>query len=90
MEVQPFELPASSSLPNSFGISLYNIARGHGLNPESAEALALLRVYASALLAHRITPHGLWIQPPQVAIRGEQLEVDFSSYAREMAPFSGG
>src|ERR1700687_5793129 len=49
---------------------------GLGLKPESAEAVALLRGYASALLAHRITPHGLWIQPPQVAIRGEQLEVD--------------
>jgi hypothetical protein len=90
VEVLPFDLPATSSLPNSFGISLYNVAAGHGLSPESTEGLALLSTYATALLAHRITPHGLSMRPPQIAIRGEQMEVDFSSYDREVAPFLEG
>ena len=38
VEVQPFALPATSSLPTSFGISLYSISRGHKLAPESPEA----------------------------------------------------
>jgi len=55
--VQPFALPATSSLPNSFGLSLYTVARGHRIPPEQARPL--LWAYARELLRHRLTPHGL-------------------------------
>ncbi|HEY8209133.1 MAG TPA: DUF4091 domain-containing protein [Myxococcaceae bacterium] len=57
VEVQPFAIPATSSLPNSFGLSLYSVARGHHLPPERARPL--LWAYARELLRHRLTPHGL-------------------------------
>ena len=57
VSVQPFVLPATSSLPNSFGLSLYSVAKGHRLAPERARPL--LWAYARELLRHRISPYGL-------------------------------
>lgn len=89
-EVQPFVLPATSSLPNSFGISLYSIAKGHGLKPESPEARELLRNYALALLAHRVSAHGMSMNPPLVRFEDGRPVVDFSTYDAELAPFLEG
>ncbi len=89
-EVQPFALPATSSLPNSFGISLYSIARGHGLAPESPQARALLAEYAQALLAHRVSPHGMSMEAPPVRFEGERAVVDFRAYDAEMGPLLEG
>ncbi|QRK07992.1 DUF4091 domain-containing protein [Archangium violaceum] len=89
-EVQPFVLPATSSLPNSFGISLYSIAKGHGLKPESPEARELLRDYALALLAHRVSAHGMSMNPPPVRFEDGKPVVDFSTYDAELAPFLEG
>ncbi|HVE86743.1 MAG TPA: DUF4091 domain-containing protein [Myxococcales bacterium] len=57
VDVQPFAIPATSSLPNSFGLSLHTIARGHRLPPEQARPL--LWAYARELLRHRLSPYGL-------------------------------
>ncbi|WNG38588.1 DUF4091 domain-containing protein [Archangium violaceum] len=89
-EVQPFVLPATSSLPNSFGISLYSIAKGHGLKPESPEARELLRDYALALLSHRVSAHGMSMNPPPVRFEDGKPVVDFSTYDAELAPFLEG
>lgn len=89
-EVQPFALPATSSLPNSFGISLYSIARGHGLKPESPEAQKLLGEYARVLLAHRVSAHGMSMQPPPVRFEGGKAQVDFRAYDAELGPFMEG
>ena len=89
-EVQPFVLPATSSLPNSFGISLYSIAKGHGLKPESPEAQALLQEYVRVLLAHRVSAHGMSMQPPPVRFEDGKAVVDFRAYDEEMAPFLEG
>ncbi|RJS26993.1 hypothetical protein DRW03_00995 [Corallococcus sp. H22C18031201] len=90
VEVQPFALPATSSLPNSFGISLYSISRAHGLAPESAEAHALLREYGQALLAHRVSAHGMGMDPPPVHFEKGRAVVDWRAYDAEMAPFLEG
>ncbi|MBI3184769.1 MAG: DUF4091 domain-containing protein [Myxococcales bacterium] len=89
-EVLPFALPATSSLETSFGLSGYSLARGHRMAPRSAEAGALLREYATALLAHRLSAHGMSMDPPPARWARGELSVDFAEYDREMAPFLDG
>lgn len=90
IEVLPFSLPATSSLPSAFGLSLYSVARGHHLKPESDEAHALLRSYANALLEHRLTPVGMFEAPPHFKREPSGLTIDFGEYDREMGPFFEG
>jgi hypothetical protein len=90
LRVDPFELPATSSLPNSFGLSLYSVAKGHGLSPESPQAHALLQRYATALLAHRITPYGLTFTPPPTVVKDGRASLDFTAYDRAFGPFFEG
>ncbi|WP_342381055.1 DUF4091 domain-containing protein [Myxococcus stipitatus] len=90
VEVQPFVLPATASLPTSFGISQLSIARGHGLNAESSEARALLRAYARLLLEHRVSAHGMSMSPPPVRFEDGRAVVDWREYDAEMAPFLDG
>ncbi|WP_341868237.1 DUF4091 domain-containing protein [Corallococcus sicarius] len=90
VEVQPFEIPATSSLPNSFGISLYSIAKGHGLKADSAEAKALLRAYGKALLEHRVSAHGMGMDPPPVKFEDGRAVLDWTAYDAELAPFLDG
>ncbi|SEL97407.1 protein of unknown function [Stigmatella aurantiaca] len=90
VEVQPFVLPATASLPTSFGISLYSIAKGHGVAPESPEAQKLLRDYARTLLEHRVSAHGLGMDAPPVRFEKGRAVVDFQAYDAEMAPFLDG
>ncbi|MCP3103180.1 DUF4091 domain-containing protein [Myxococcus sp. K15C18031901] len=91
VEVQPFVLPITPSLPTSFGISRYSIARGHHLPAASPEAQALLRDYARVLLEHRLSAHGMGMDPPPVTFGpGDEAEVDWTDYDAEMAPFLEG
>ncbi|MFL5350157.1 MAG: DUF4091 domain-containing protein [Hyalangium sp.] len=90
VEVQPFVLPATASLPTSFGISLYSIAKGHGLSPESPEARKLLRAYARTLLEHRLSAHGMSMTPPPVRFEDGRAVVDFRAYDEELTPFLDG
>ncbi|WP_095982552.1 DUF4091 domain-containing protein [Melittangium boletus] len=89
-EVQPFALPATSSLPNSFGVSLYSIAKGHGVKPESPEAQGLLRDYVTALLTHRVSAHGMSMNPPPVRFDDGGAQVDFRAYDAEVSSFLEG
>ncbi|MHA7632400.1 DUF4091 domain-containing protein [Corallococcus sp. M7] len=90
VEVQPFEIPATSSLPNSFGISLYSIAKGHGIPAESPQAKALLREYGKTLLEHRVSAHGMGMDPPPVKFQDGRAVLDWTAYDAEMAPFLDG
>ncbi|NOK31901.1 DUF4091 domain-containing protein [Corallococcus exercitus] len=90
VEVQPFDLPATSSLPNSFGISLYSIAKAHGLQADSPEAKALLREYGKALLEHRVSAHGMGMDPPPVKFQDGRAVLDWTAYDAEMGPFLDG
>jgi hypothetical protein len=90
VEVLPFEIPATSSLPNSFGISLYSIAKAHGLKADSPEARTLLRDYGKALLSHRVSAHGMGMDPPPVKFQDGRAVLDWTAYDAEMAPFLDG
>ncbi|MDQ3262423.1 MAG: DUF4091 domain-containing protein [Myxococcota bacterium] len=90
VQVHRFGLPATSSLPNTFGISLYSIAHAHGLDPESAQAQDLLQGYGRSLLEHRLSPFGMSQQPPKAKVVGDQVVVDFTRYDRDMAHFFEG
>jgi hypothetical protein len=90
VEVQPFSLPATASLPTSFGISIYSLSRGHKLSPESPEARALLRAYARTLLEHRLSAYGMSMTAPPVRFESGRAVVDFDAYDEEMAPLLDG
>lgn len=90
LEVEPFAIPATSSLPTSFGLSLYTVAKGHGLDPSTKAAHALLDRYAKALLAHRITAGGMTMDPLPTHRKNGRLRVDFRAYDQEMGPFFEG
>lgn len=90
LEVLPFALPSTSSLTNSFGLSLYSIAKGHGLTPDSPEARSLLRRYAETLLRHRVSPHGMSMEPIPARLEGGRLKLDFTALEREQGDFLSG
>lgn len=92
LQVSPFVLPATSSLPTSFGVSSRRAALGHfGRIPEGEELLALDRIYRRALLAHRISAHGGTMDPPPFRVTGPgSVEIDFQAYDEELGPFLGG
>jgi Domain of unknown function (DUF4091) len=89
-QVQPFQIPATSSLPNTFGTSIFSIAQGHKVDAMKPEGRELLHRYAQSALAHRISLHGMSIDPPPTKWRDGKFEVDFTAYDEEMAPFLEG
>ncbi len=81
LTVHRFELPATSSLPVTFGIS------GNGLKKiHRDDSPALLARYSLSALRHRISLHGGSMEPPPP--HGD--EFDFAEYDRELAPFLDG
>jgi hypothetical protein len=90
LDVEPFQIPATSSLPNTFGLSLYTVAKGHHLSPESSQARKLLRDYAAELLRHRLSAHGMSMEPPPTMFEDGRANLDFTAYDEEMAPFLDG
>ena len=52
--------------------------------------MTLLRDYTAALLAHRISAHGMSMQPPRFSRTEGKLSVDFTDYEAEVAPFLEG
>lgn len=88
--VEPIRIPATSTFPNSFGLSIYSLARGHHLNADSETARQLLASYARSALAHRISLHGMSMRPPPARVREGRLEIDFDDYDHEIGPFLDG
>jgi hypothetical protein len=92
LRVSPVVIPATSSLPTSFGLASRTAALGH-LGHAAAEPDELLRfdhLYREALLAHRLSAHGGTWDPPEFHRAGEKVEVDFRAYDRELLPFLEG
>ncbi len=85
LRVHPFVIPATSTLPTSFGISLSALLRRHHLTRPVDQA-ALLRRYAIAALRDRISLHGMSMRAP--AITGSPL--DFAAYDAEVGPLLDG
>ncbi len=90
LQVEPFQLPATASLPTTFGFSGETMAYRHSLEPRSPAAAQLLQRYARALLAHRLSPHGMSFLAPTTYFVGDQAVVDFTNYDQEMGPFLDG
>ncbi len=90
LDVSPFYLPPTSSLKNSFGISLFSAAKGHGLSAPSPETLDLLGRYYTSMLSHRLSEHGGSMQPALAPTANEAPRFDFSAYEKELGPFLSG
>ncbi len=85
LRVHRFVVPATSTLPTSFGLSLPSLLSQHHLDDPQAQQ-ALLRRYAVAALRHRISLHAMSLEPPGAT--GPQL--DFTAYDRELGALLDG
>ena len=91
VEVVPVDLPATSTLRNTWGLGVYVLAHGFGVPRDSPQGVALLRAAGRALLEHRLSGYGMGIDPlPSRPGQGETRVVDFSGYDAEMADVLGG
>ncbi|MGC4115400.1 MAG: DUF4091 domain-containing protein [Myxococcales bacterium] len=89
LTVRHFALPATSSLPNSFGFSGIAAAAGHGLPADSTNVLELTRLYATAALRHRVSLHGMSMEAPRI-VSTDPPKIDFSAWDAEVGPFLDG
>ncbi|MHB1843322.1 MAG: DUF4091 domain-containing protein [Deltaproteobacteria bacterium] len=89
LEVHRYELPATATLPTSFGISLISLLHRHRVKGPKAEA-ALLRRYAVLALRHRLSLHGMSMEPPPFQRAADGLSLDFEGYDQELRPLLDG
>ncbi|MHB8420263.1 MAG: DUF4091 domain-containing protein [Myxococcales bacterium] len=86
LRVHRFAIPATSTLPISFGLSLPSLLAQH--HPSTAEGQdALLRRYAIAALRHRLSLHAMSLQAP---LPNRDGRIDFTPYDRELGPLLDG
>jgi len=86
LTVWPVELPATPSVPVTFGLGtrLGTRALGAEGDPELSRALA------AAALRHRVTPHGLSFDPPSGHCTARECRLDWSAYDAEVGPILDG
>ncbi|HSP18950.1 MAG TPA: DUF4091 domain-containing protein [Myxococcaceae bacterium] len=91
VDVAPVDLPATSTLRNTWGLGVYVLAHGFDVRRDSPEGVALLRAAGRALLEHRLSGYGMGIDPlPSRPGPAGTRVVDFSGYDAEMsAVFDG-
>jgi hypothetical protein len=91
LAVAPVDIPATSTLKNTFGLGVYVLVHGFGVNRESPEGSALLRAAGKALLEHRMSGYGMSIDPlPSRPGPDGTRVVDFRSFDSEMGDVLGG
>lgn len=89
--VEAAQLPATSSLVTTFGLSGRSLLFGHhGEKLGDDERLRLVHRYARLALGHRLSLHAMSIIPPPTAVRDGRLTVDFSSWDAEIGPYLDG
>jgi hypothetical protein len=89
LEVHRFALPATSSLPVTFGFAARAVAKQHpGLSDEAQQKL--VERYEVAALRHRISLHGGTMDPPSYTMRDGRMTLDFAPYDAEVGPFLDG
>lgn len=89
LTVHRFALPATSSLPVTFGFAANAVAKAHpGLS--AAARAQLVKWYELAALRHRISVHGGTFAPAPWRTVGGKLVVDFRPYDAEVGPFMDG
>lgn len=91
VEVAPVDLPATSTLRNTWGLGVYVLAHGFGLKRDAPEGVALLREAGRTLLEHRLSGYGMGIDPlPSRPGPAGSRVVDFSGYDAEMSALLDG
>jgi hypothetical protein len=89
LDVHAFTLPATSSLPVTFGMATGAIGKQHpGLSPAAAARLG--ERYEVAALRHRISIHGGTMEPAPWQTRAGEVTIDFARYDAEVGPFLDG
>jgi hypothetical protein len=89
--VAPVDIPATSTLKNTFGLGVYVLVHGFGVKRESPEGSALLRAAGRALLEHRMSGYGMSIDPlPSRPGPDGTRVVDFRGFDAEMSDVLGG
>ena len=91
LRIERAAIPATASLPTTFGFSSRRAALGHHGRPGTEEEIrALDALYRKALLRQRISAHGGTFDPPPFRRVDGRIEVDFTAYDREVGPFLSG
>ena len=91
LAVAPVDIPATSTLQNTWGLGVYVLAHGFGIRRESPEGVALLKAAGRALLEHRLSGYQMGIDPlPSRPGPNGTRVVDFSGYDAEMSEVLGG
>ncbi len=91
LDVRPVTIPATSSLTTTFGLSGRSLLFGHyGEKRDDAERLKLVHRYTLAALRHRISLHAMSMIPPTVSKQDGKVDVDFTQWDQEIAPYLNG
>lgn len=91
VDVRSTVIPATSSMPVTFGLSGRSLMFGHyGERGDATRRLELVHRYAKVALRHRISLHAMSIFPPPISKVGGQLVVDFTGWDAEIAPYMNG
>jgi hypothetical protein len=91
IDVQAVEIPATSSLPVTFGLSGKSLMYGHyGEKLDDDVRLTLVHRYALAALRHRISLYSMSMRPPKVDASTDDVRVDFHDWDAEIGPFMDG
>jgi hypothetical protein len=91
LTVLPFALPSTSSFPTSFGFSGISALQQHyGGYKGDAELYELSRLYATALLRHRVSIAGGSMSPPEWTASPKKVTVKWARYDKEVGPFLDG
>jgi Glycoside hydrolase 123, catalytic domain/Glycoside hydrolase 123 N-terminal domain len=91
LKVWNFTLPSTPSFPTTFGFNGLTAVRQHfGKYTTDADVKRFTALYRKAALWHRISLHGGSMIPPSFSFTGDQIEVDWTDYDSEVAPFLDG
>src|SRR5262249_11195837 len=77
--------------PTSFGINGLTALRQHvGRYTNDDDVIRFTSMYRKAALWHRLSVHNGSMIPPAVRFYGEKIDVNWTSYDREVGPFLDG
>ena len=91
LKVWNFTLPSTSSFPTTFGFNGVTAVRQHlGKYTTDVDVRRFTALYRKAALWHRISLHGGSMVPPTFNFNGNHIDVDWTDYDAELAPFLDG
>jgi hypothetical protein len=90
ISVWKFALPSTSSLPNTFGLNGLGALKQHRSQYSDQDLRAITYLYAKAALWHRISIHSGTLTPPPFTGGTNNLQIDWTAYDQEVAPFLDG